>query len=159
MAQMIKARDGEAYGTPAGRMDRFLLDGSATEGRISVVEHTVGPRIMAAPLHRHTLEDEYSFVLEGELGALLGDEEVYAGPGDFVVKPRGQWHTFWNAGDSTLRLLEIITPGGMEELFKTLGRAGDKYDPDELPALAAEYGGAVDFEGTMAIATRFGLEF
>ena len=66
MAQMIKARDGEAYGTPAGRMDRFLLDGSATEGRISVVEHTVGPRIMAAPLHRHTLEDEYSFVLEGE---------------------------------------------------------------------------------------------
>ena len=84
---------------------------------------------------------------------------MYAGPGDFVVKPRGQWHTFWNAGDSTLRLLEIITPGGMEELFKTLGRAGDKYDPDELPALAAEYGGAVDFEGTMAIATRFGLEF
>jgi mannose-6-phosphate isomerase-like protein (cupin superfamily) len=159
MAQLIKAGDGEAYGTPDGRMDRFLLDATATEGRLSVVEHTVGPRILAAPLHRHTLEDEYSLVLEGELGALLGDEEVYAGPGDFVVKPRGQWHTFWNAGDSTLRLLEIITPGGMEELFKTLGRAGDKYDPDELPALAAAYGGTVDFERSMAIATRFGLEF
>jgi mannose-6-phosphate isomerase-like protein (cupin superfamily) len=49
---------------------------------------------------------------------------VYAEPGDVVAKPRGQWHTFWNAGDSTLRILEIITPGGVEELLKELGRAG-----------------------------------
>ena len=57
------------------------------------------PRALAAPLHRHMREDEYSFVLEGRMGALLGDEVVEAGPGDLVFKPRDQWHTFWNAGD------------------------------------------------------------
>ena len=56
--------------------------------------------MLVAPLHRHTREDEYSFVLEGRMGALLGDEVVYAEAGDLAFKPGNQWHTFWNAGDS-----------------------------------------------------------
>ena len=66
-------------------------------------------RALAAPLHRHTREDEYSYVLEGRMGALLGDDVVDAGPGDLVFKPRDQWHTrdasqsrclsCWNASD------------------------------------------------------------
>jgi uncharacterized cupin superfamily protein len=39
-------------------------------------------RALAAPLHRHTREDEYSYVLEGRMGALFGDEVVEAGPGE-----------------------------------------------------------------------------
>ena len=58
----------------------------------------MSPRALAAPLHLHTREDEYSYILEGRMGALLGDEVVEAGPGDLVFKPRDQWHTFWNAG-------------------------------------------------------------
>ena len=46
----------------------------------------------------HEREDEYSFVLEGRMGAMLGDDVVYAEAGDLVFKPRNQWHTFWNAG-------------------------------------------------------------
>ncbi|MDQ4128209.1 MAG: cupin domain-containing protein [Actinomycetota bacterium] len=46
------------------------------------------------------------------MGARLGDEVVYAATGDLVFKPRGQWHTFWNAGDRPCRVLEIISPGG-----------------------------------------------
>ena len=57
------------------------------------------PRHLAAPWHRHTREDEYSYVLEGRLGAQLGDDVVYAEAGDLAFKPREQWHTFWNAGD------------------------------------------------------------
>jgi mannose-6-phosphate isomerase-like protein (cupin superfamily) len=78
---------------------RFMIDGDETEGRFSLVEHPMPPRALAAPLHRHLREDEYSFVLEGQVGALLGDEVVIAGPGDLLFKPRNQWHTFWNAGD------------------------------------------------------------
>ncbi|HEX5781396.1 MAG TPA: cupin domain-containing protein, partial [Solirubrobacteraceae bacterium] len=63
---------------------RFLIDGSEVDRRLSLVDHSMSPRALAAPLHRHTREDEYSFVLEGRMGALLGDEVVEAGPGDLV---------------------------------------------------------------------------
>ena len=80
----------------------------------------MSPRALAAPLHRHTREDEYSYVLEGRMGALLGDDVVEAGPGDLVFKPRNQWHTFWNAGDEPCRILEIISPAGFERFFQEL---------------------------------------
>lgn len=76
-----------------------------------------------------------------------------------VFKPRGQWHAFWNAGDTPVRLLEIISPGGLEKLFRKLGEPGGDYDPETLPALAASYGCDVDFERTMPIIERHGLLF
>ena len=93
---------------------RFMIDGHDAGHRFSLVEHPMSPRALAAPLHRHTHEDEYSYVLEGRMGALLGEEVVEAGPGDLVHKPRDQWHTFWNAGDEPCRILEIISPAGFE---------------------------------------------
>ena len=81
-------------------------------GGFSLVEHPIPPRTLVAPLHRHANEDEYSYVLEGRMGAQLGDDVVYAEKGDLVFKPRGQWHTFWNAGDEPCRILEIISPEG-----------------------------------------------
>jgi mannose-6-phosphate isomerase-like protein (cupin superfamily) len=91
---------------------RFMIDGPDAGERFSLVEHPMSPRALAAPLHLHTREDEYSYVLEGRMGALLGDDVVEAGPGDLVFKPRNQWHTFWNAGDEPCRILEIIAPAG-----------------------------------------------
>ena len=66
-----------------------MVEGADSGGGFSLVEHPMPPRSLAAPLHRHTHEDEYSYVLEGRLGALLGDEVVFGGPGDLVFKPRG----------------------------------------------------------------------
>ena len=70
---------------PADNDDRVVLGGfgitwkiagEETGGRFSVVHHPLAPRALAAPLHRHANEDEYSYVIEGTLGALLGDEVV-----------------------------------------------------------------------------------
>ena len=55
------------------------------------------------------------------IGALLGDSVVIGNPGDLVCKPREQWHTFWNAGDTPARVLEIISPAGFENYFRELG--------------------------------------
>ena len=139
---------------------RFLIDGHEAGERFSLVEHPMSPRALAAPLHLHTREDEYSFVLEGRMGALLGDEVVEAGPGELVFKPRNQWHTFWNAGDDPCRILEIISPAGFEHFFRELSDMGGAItaDPDELVALAARYGLHFKLESVPGLLERFGLQ-
>jgi mannose-6-phosphate isomerase-like protein (cupin superfamily) len=157
--RVLGPTDGEVVGAPGSRTDRFMIDSKDTGGRLSVVEHTLPPHVLAGPLHHHSREDEYSYVLEGRLGALLGDQEVFAGPGDLVFKPRGQWHTFWNPGDEPTRILEVIAPAGLEDLFRELGAPGVEMEPASLPALAARYGCQVDFEGTATILGQHGLRF
>jgi mannose-6-phosphate isomerase-like protein (cupin superfamily) len=138
---------------------RFLIDGSEAAGRFSLVEHPMSPRALAAPLHLHTREDEYSFVLEGRMGALLGDEVVEAGPGDLVFKPRNQWHTFWNAGDEPCRILEIISPAGFEDFFAELSDLGGaiQADPEALARLNDRYGLVMRPETVPELLERFEL--
>ena len=111
---------------------------------------------LAAPLHRHNREDEYSYVLEGRMGALLGDDVVEAGPGDLVHKPRGQWHTFWNAGDEPCRILEIISPAGFEVFFRELSEFGLS-DESALVALNERYGLEMQVDTIPELLDRFGL--
>ena len=138
---------------------RFLIDGTEAAERFSLVEHPMSPRALAAPLHLHTREDEYSYVLEGRMGALLGDEVVVAGPGDLVHKPRNQWHTFWNAGDEPCRILEIISPAGFERFFRELSDMGGVVgtDPETLARLNEKYGLEMQPETVPGLLDRFGL--
>ena len=157
--RVLGPQDGEIMGSPDGAADRFLIGGKESGGGFALVEHRLPARVLAAPLHFHTREDEYSYVLEGRVGALLGEDEVFATAGDLIFKPRGQWHTFWNAGDAPARILEIISPAGFEELFRELGAFESFPDPQTLAALAARYGGKVNFERTLPIVERYGLVF
>lgn len=140
---------------------RFMIDGSEAGDRFSLVEHPMGPHALAAPLHRHTREDEYSFVLEGRVGALLGDDVVVGGPGDLIFKPRDQWHTFWNAGDEPARLLEIISPAGFDRFFAELVDLGGvaQADPETLGELCARYALEMDPDSVPGLVERFGLQF
>jgi mannose-6-phosphate isomerase-like protein (cupin superfamily) len=140
---------------------RFMIDGDETTNRgFSLVEHPMSPRALAAPLHLHTREDEYSYILEGRMGALLGDEVVEAGPGDLVFKPRNQWHTFWNAGDEPCRILEIIAPAGFERFFAELDALGGalQADPEQLAELNARYGLEMQPDTVPELLERFGLQ-
>jgi mannose-6-phosphate isomerase-like protein (cupin superfamily) len=86
------------------------IDGLAG-GAFILVEWTaeVGPHWIA-PLHVHHGDDEGWYVLEGELGFRLGDEEVVAAAGSAVLARRGTPHTYWNAGEAEARYLLIMTP-------------------------------------------------
>jgi mannose-6-phosphate isomerase-like protein (cupin superfamily) len=139
---------------------RFMIDGAEAGQRFSLVEHPMSPRALAAPLHLHTREDEYSYVLQGRMGALLGDDVVEAGPGDLVFKPRNQWHTFWNAGDEPCRILEIISPAGFEQFFKELNDIGGalKADPEALAELNERYGQDMRPDSVPELLERFGLK-
>jgi mannose-6-phosphate isomerase-like protein (cupin superfamily) len=139
----------------------WKIEGAASEGRFSVVHHPLAPRALAAPLHRHTREDEYSYVLTGTLGALLGDDVVTAEPGTWVFKPRNQWHTFWNAGDTPCEIIEIISPAGFENFFHELAEvyAGDG-GPDlgRFADLCSRYGLEMNPDSVPGLCERFGLE-
>ncbi len=140
---------------------RFMLDGDTSAGGFSLVEHPMSARALAAPLHRHTTEDEYSYVLEGRMGALLGDDVLEAGPGDLVLKPRGEWHTFWNAGDDPCRVLEIIAPAGFEGFFAELIDLGGvaQADPATLGGLCQRYAFEMDPSSIPSLIERFGVRF
>jgi mannose-6-phosphate isomerase-like protein (cupin superfamily) len=140
---------------------RMMAWTEETGGGFSLVEHPMPPRALAAPLHKHSREDEYSYVLEGKMGAVLGDDVVYAEVGDFVFKPRDQWHTFWNAGDEPCRILEIISPGGFEHFFDELGAltAAPDFSMEQLPPLAGRYGLEVNPDSVPGLCAEHGLDF
>ena len=112
-----------------------------THGAVSIVEHPFDVGTITPP-HMHTREDEYSIVLEGEIGFRSDATETVLGPGGYILKPRGQMHAMWNAGDAPGRIIEIIIPGGFEGYFRALAdlmahSATDRFAYDEL---AATYG-------------------
>jgi mannose-6-phosphate isomerase-like protein (cupin superfamily) len=138
---------------------RFMAYTEETGGGFSLVEHPIPPKTLVAPLHRHSREDEYSFVLEGRMGALLGDGVVVADEGDLVFKPRDQWHTFWNAGDGPCRILEIISPGGFEHYFEEIADVfATSPDPQEIVRVGARYGLEADPTSIARLCEEHGLD-
>jgi quercetin dioxygenase-like cupin family protein len=137
-----------------------LLRSSQTGGRFALIEHTIRPRSLGAPIHTHQNEDEYSFVLAGRMGAQIGDEVIEAGPGELVEKPRRIPHAFWNAGDEETRLLELISPGGFEQYFADMAPLLNVEGPPDVAAIAevqAKYGLSMNRDSIETLSERFGL--
>jgi mannose-6-phosphate isomerase-like protein (cupin superfamily) len=140
---------------------RFLIDGLRSGGGFSLVEHPIEPRCLAAPMHTHEREDEYTFVLEGQVGVHVAEEVAVARPGDLVVKPRGVPHAFWNPGDVPARVLEIISPAGFERFFaelETLITRPGGPDVDAIATLQQRYGLTMDFASVDGLVRRWGLQ-
>jgi mannose-6-phosphate isomerase-like protein (cupin superfamily) len=112
---VIKADEGES--TWFGGVGAvFKLSAEHTRGAFSLIVQPVEPRRLVNP-HVHWGEDEFSYVLEGTLGARIGDEEVLAEAGSIIVKPKGVPHTFWNPTSKPARFIELISPPGFEKFF------------------------------------------
>jgi quercetin dioxygenase-like cupin family protein len=129
-------------------------------GSISVVEHVFSPGSLVPP-HRHTREDEISYVVEGEIGFRSDGREVSIGAGGYIVKPRGELHSMWNAGPVPARMIEMISPAGFEQYFVELAEAfaaaGRRPDPAVSGAIAERYGLKFDFDEVPDLVARHGL--
>lgn len=135
----------------------WKIDGPASCGRFAVAHHPLAPHALAAPLHCHHNEDEYSYVITGTLGAILGDDVVTAEAGSWVIKPRKQWHTFWNAGDTPCEIIEIISPAGFENYFREVAAAWG--DVERFWQINAKSFHEMDFDSVPGLCGRFGLTF
>jgi mannose-6-phosphate isomerase-like protein (cupin superfamily) len=141
-----------------------MVGADQADGRFSLVEHPMAPRALGSPVHTHSREDEYSYVLEGEVGIKIGDRVLSARPGDLVFKPRGVPHAFWNATDEPARLLEIISPAGFERFFEEIAAVWPQdAEPDEetmgrLLEISERYGVEQDLESVPTLMAEHGLE-
>ena len=139
---------------------RFMIEGVQSGGTFALVEHPIEPRVLAAPMHTHEREDEYSLVLEGRVGAQIGDDVVVAGPGELIRKPRGIPHAFWNAGDERARLLELIAPAGFEAYFAEMAPILNAEGPPDVVALRevqGRYGLTMDMTSVDRLAREHDL--
>ena len=119
-----------------------------TKGAVTMIEHTSEPGGFAGPPHLHHTEDEIAYVLEGEVTVQVGGEQLRAPAGSIVVKPREVPHTFWNSGKSTARVLEIISPAGIESYFEEIAAVMEAGPPDmgRIQEIAGKY--KMEFPGT-----------
>ena len=144
-----------------GPLGAVLLAGAEdTGGHVAFVVHPLAPRALGSPVHTHAHEDEWSYVLEGEIGVEIDGSVSIARPGDLVLKPRGVPHAFWNAGDAPARMLEVVTPAGFERYFERIGEilaVPGMPDLDALQAVAAEHGLLVDPASVPRLAQAHGL--
>ena len=138
---IVKPGAGRSGGLAPGIGVIFKLAGEDTGGAISIVEHPFAIGALVPP-HVHTLEDEYSIVVEGEIGFRSGEREVVLGPGGYITKPRNEMHAMWNAGPSPARMIEVISPAGFEGFFAESADLAATGPPsmEAMSNLAAGYG-------------------
>ena len=134
------------------------IPGTATNRVMSIVEHPVAARILVPP-HVHQDHDEWSYILEGRIGARVGDDEFIADAGSYILKPRQIPHVFWNPDDSPARILEIITPSGLEEMFAQFGELGARGEltPETMAQTASRYGSTMSMDWVPDLIARHGL--
>lgn len=139
--QVVRPGEGDVGDLADGVGVIFKIESGDTGGALSIVEHTFAVGALVPP-HIHTLEDEYSIVLEGEIGFRSEDAEAVLGAGGYIVKPRAQVHAMWNAGSTPARMIEIIAPAGFERFFRDLVDITSQRQPtpDEVVGLGDQYG-------------------
>ena len=133
---------------------------SSVNGSAAIVEHTLEAKSIGAPMHKHTYEDEISYVLEGNLSVVQNGEEQTASVGEYIVKPRGIFHTFWNAGSERIRFIEVISPGNFENYFFEIApflQVDQPLQLDKISAIIAKYGLIMDMAAALEIMKKYGL--
>ena len=161
---MKESIDPRVIGPDDGRTAAFLgfeaiskIGGEQTSGAFSVLEFVVPPGGYTPP-HYHERTDEVSYLLEGELGVWLDEEEFVVQAGSFLVRPKRVPHAFWNTTATPVRFLDMYAPAGFERWFDVLeqlfadgppspqeideaGRANDLILlPERAPEIAERHG-------------------
>jgi mannose-6-phosphate isomerase-like protein (cupin superfamily) len=105
---------------PRGINMRVLVKSAQTNYQFSCVELVLAPKKMGPAPHIHDHLDEFSYVLEGTLGVLAGDEIAEINAGGLSSRPRGIVHTFWNPSEQPLRFFEIDCNQNFDEYLEDL---------------------------------------
>ncbi|OBH92407.1 cupin domain-containing protein [Mycobacterium sp. E2733] len=122
--------------------------GNATAGKLAVLEHQA-ERGYSSPVHRHLVDDETLFVLDGEVRVEVDGEAHPAGAGAVAFLPRQLPHAFLVTSPQA-RFLTLHTPAGFDGFAVAAGTPVTDTamippgelppDPAALAAMASSYG-------------------
>lgn len=133
-----------------GSLATIKASSESTSGRVAVMEQ-LAPEGSGSPLHVHHREDEWFYVIEGELTFWVGGEVIVAPAGAFVYGPRDIPHTFV-VTSSEARFLLVAEPAGLDGFMRTLSEPGQAAT---IPPPVTE---PPDFERLAAVAAEYGIE-
>lgn len=139
---------------------RILIPADTTDGAFGLIESPIEAGVLASPMHTHTREDGWWYVLEGSFAAQIGGKTVTAETGSLVSAPRGIPHTYWNPGPGKARYLELFAPGGLERYLEQIATllALDTPDVKAILELPVEYGLELDWESVASLQQTHGVQ-
>jgi quercetin dioxygenase-like cupin family protein len=139
---------------------RYGIASAETDGRLALLEVTIPPRTLVKP-HAHSKEDEFSLVLSGPIGVRVGEQTVEEVPtGSWLVKPRSVPHAMWNVSDQPARVLEVVSPAGLESYFEKIAPVLREHGPEwteRFYELANEYGLSVLDDWSDELKATYGI--
>ena len=141
---------------------------SQTNNQVSFWEHVVPPKKMGPVPHVHKDLDEIMRVLEGTASVLIGNEVFEVPAGGWLIRPHGIKHTYWNAGDTTLRFIDIYPNQNfevfLEEFIKLMqGFAEKNIQPfstgaiKQLDTLTTEWGITMYYDQMKPLMDKYGV--
>ena len=145
----LQAGEGDARWFLGG-LTTIKSSGQTTDGRVAVTEN-LGPQGYGTPLHLHHNEDEWFYVIEGELTFWVGGQGITAPAGSFVYGPRGIPHTFIVSSPEA-RFLLVVEPAGLDDFIRALS------EPAQAPTLPPSSIQPPAPELMMATAGQYGIE-
>jgi quercetin dioxygenase-like cupin family protein len=122
---------------PGGGVYRIVATSRDTDNAFFAFE-AFEPPGGGPPLHTHAGEEEFFFVLEGEISFYIGGRVTTATAGGTAFVPRGVPHCFKNTSSRDARLLVLFAPGNIEGFFE-YGRSDSGVAPSD-DVLVAEIG-------------------
>jgi quercetin dioxygenase-like cupin family protein len=136
----------------------YKVESTDSGGSLAVLEVEIPAKTLVKP-HSHSREDEFSLVLAGTVGVRVGDQVQEAGPGTYLVKPRGVPHAMWNAAATPAKVAEILCPGGLEGYFEELAPVlAEHRPPPEYYQLADKYGIGIENDWIEELESTYGVK-
>ncbi len=131
---------------PPARSGRVVI--KVDPARSKSARMAMGTQLIEAggliPVHLHEQQDEILFVLSGRGTAVIEGERIPVDAGATLFVPEGVWHGVENTGHEVLHLLWVITPPGLEAMFRDIsvppGAPGTPMSQEEFVALARRHG-------------------
>jgi quercetin dioxygenase-like cupin family protein len=156
-AKLIAPQDGKTVMLFGVRFDYKIVTADSG-GTLAALEVQIPPKTLVKP-HNHGREDEFSMIVEGTVGVKVGDQVLEAPAGSYLVKPRGIPHAMWNPASTPAKVIEFLSPSGLEEYFERLAPVlAEHRPPKEYYDLATEYGLTIEDDWIEELEATYGVK-